>query len=233
LDLEQRLSISQLYDTDWSNKATVYLSGRTIGMKWIRLRIKTGVLLLCLYQIPAFAASEFLKKAIAAYDAGQYNDAMGLLGEAESRDFNDPVLHYYLANTLARLDSKQEAVKEYKIALAMEPDGQMAQYCHDALRALGAEQEIGKSMRGGRGTDDDGGRRRMDPVKEAEMNDDKDRMDKQIDLIRQEAKEIVSGISRDTPDRQYAIKHFRDEAQNKIQQLRDQFMQKWHLGQQN
>ncbi len=203
-------------------------------MKAIWLCAATFGLLLSIYPDSAIAGNEFLDKAIAAYNAGNYNEAMGLLGEAESRDFNDPVLHYYLANTLSHLDSKEEAIKEYKIALAMQPDGQMAAYCHDALKALGVESKPNIPVRSGAkggdrdGTNTPGGRQQFDPDKQAAMNDDRDRMQQQIDYIRQQSREIISGISRDTPDRQYAIQHFRDEAQSKIQALRDQFMQKWH-----
>lgn len=198
-------------------------------MKAIWLRALAFSWLSSLYLSPAIAGSEFLDKAIAAYNAGNYNEAMGLLGEAESRDFNDPVLHYYLANTLSHLDSKDEAIKEYKIALAMQPDGQMAAYCHDALRALGVEATaMSPPNENGGGAHGRLGGRREDSAKLAEMNDDKERMQERIDRIRQEAREIISGISRDTPDRQYAIRHFREEAQRKIQDLRDQFRQKWH-----
>jgi tetratricopeptide (TPR) repeat protein len=205
-------------------------------MKLGWLSVLTFGLLLSLCLSPAIGASEFLDKAIAAYNAGKYSEAMGLLGEAESRDFNDPVLHYYLANTLSHLDAKEEAIKEYKIALAMEPEGQIAQYCHDALRALGAEARgnnlargTGNAVNGGDGRGRAGLLQQFDPVKIAQMNDDRERMQQQIDQIRQQAREIIANISRDTPDRQYAIQHFRDEAQKKVQALRDQFSQRWHL----
>jgi len=92
----------------------------------------------------SIADNPVLQRGIKEYNAGNYNKALGLLGEAESAEFDNPVLHYYMANTLAHVDQKVKAIKEYKIALAIQPNGQLATYCHNALKALGAETAMGK-----------------------------------------------------------------------------------------
>lgn len=83
-------------------------------------------------------AESFLKQGIEAYNQGKYSDAIGLLGGAKSSDSDNPVLHYYMANALVRMNYKTEAIREYKIAIDLEPQGKLADYCRSALRSLGA-----------------------------------------------------------------------------------------------
>lgn len=82
------------------------------------------------------SASAALDSGIKEYNAGNYQRAIGLFGQAESTDFNNPVLHYYLANALAKTNKIPDALKQYKVAMAMEPTGQLANYCRDAIAAL-------------------------------------------------------------------------------------------------
>jgi tetratricopeptide (TPR) repeat protein len=83
-------------------------------------------------------AATALDQGIRAYNAGKYDEAIGRLGQAESTEFNNPILHYYLANALAKTKQTPDAIKEYKVALALEPNGQLADYCRQALQAMGA-----------------------------------------------------------------------------------------------
>lgn len=83
-------------------------------------------------------AESFLNKGIEAYNQGKYSDAIGLLGGAKSSDSDNPVLHYYMANALVRMNYKTEAIREYKIAIDLQPKGKLADYCRSALRTLGA-----------------------------------------------------------------------------------------------
>lgn len=91
----------------------------------------------CSLMASPVAANRYLDQGIKEYYEGNYPEAVGLLGQAEATDFNNPVLHYYLANALSKTNQKADAIKEYKIALAMEPKGQLADYCVRALRDLG------------------------------------------------------------------------------------------------
>jgi thiol-disulfide isomerase/thioredoxin len=94
-----------------------------------------GFAALMLLDKPAYA-NKLLDQAIREYNAGHYSEAIGLFGEAEPTEFNNAVLHYYLANALSKTNQKEDAAKEYKIALALEPHGQLADYCARALRVL-------------------------------------------------------------------------------------------------
>jgi len=100
--------------------------------------------------LPVCAESPFLKKGIEAYTAGDYNKAAGLLGAAQSAEFNNPILHYYLANTLARLNERDGAIREYRIAYALEPDGDVGRQCRLALSVYGADLLSSKNPKGNR-----------------------------------------------------------------------------------
>ena len=90
--------------------------------------------------LPAtFGDSQFLQNAIIQYNAGQYQEAIGLLGEAESTEFNNPILHYYKANAFTKAGIPAEAIKEYKMTLMLQPDEKIAAYCHEALQSLNEE----------------------------------------------------------------------------------------------
>ena len=86
----------------------------------------------------ALAESPFLEKGIAAYTRGNYAEAIGMFGAAKSTESDNPTMHYYMANCLVKLGSKPDAIREYKMALAISPTGQISQYCTAALRSLGA-----------------------------------------------------------------------------------------------
>ncbi len=103
------------------------------NIKLLPTLLTTGWLLLA----PMAFSNELLTKAISEYNRGNYPNAIGLFGQAESTEFNNPILHYYLANALAKTNQKADAIKEYKVALAMAPQGQMAAYCRQGLVALG------------------------------------------------------------------------------------------------
>lgn len=105
--------------------------------KWLPAAVITCWLLFT----PTAFSNELLAKAIREYNRGNYPIAIGLFGQAESTEFNNPVLHYYLANALAKTNQKADAIKEYKVALAMAPQGQMAVYCRQGLSALGVQSE--------------------------------------------------------------------------------------------
>ncbi|PZM85393.1 MAG: hypothetical protein DKT66_04200 [Candidatus Melainabacteria bacterium] len=85
---------------------------------------------------PSAISSELLNKGIAAYTAGDYVQAVKLLQEAKRRDFENANLHYYMASAFVRLKRNQEAIQEYKLALDLNPDGKLAEYCRGALNIL-------------------------------------------------------------------------------------------------
>lgn len=91
----------------------------------------------CLLQ-PAFADQDFMKLGISEYKAGDFANASGHLGAALSTDYNNPTLHYYLANSYVKLGQKDGAIREFRIAYALQPKGEIAQYSKQALIKLGA-----------------------------------------------------------------------------------------------
>ncbi len=87
---------------------------------------------------PGLCESPFLARGIDAFNKGQYSEAIGMFGAAKATESDNATLHYYMANCLVRLNSKADAIREYKLALDLAPQGKMTEYCQSALRALGA-----------------------------------------------------------------------------------------------
>lgn len=86
---------------------------------------------------PPTSSASPLKEGIKAFKAGDFKNAIGLLGSAQSTDFNNPVLHYYMANAFVRLSRREPAIREYRIAYALAPDQEVGQNSKRALVALG------------------------------------------------------------------------------------------------
>jgi tetratricopeptide (TPR) repeat protein len=80
-----------------------------------------------------FPDSPFLDQGIKDYTGGDYLSALEHLEAAETSDFDKPLLHYYLANTYLQLHEEPHAVREYKIAYALKPDGELSGMCKRAL----------------------------------------------------------------------------------------------------
>ncbi|MBK9201283.1 MAG: hypothetical protein IPL73_02320 [Candidatus Obscuribacter sp.] len=89
---------------------------------------------------PAFALSPALKQGMEEYNQGEYKAAEGHLGQALASDFDNAVLHYYLANTYVHLNKKQDAIKEFRIAYALEPNKEVGKLSKVALGYLGVEE---------------------------------------------------------------------------------------------
>jgi tetratricopeptide (TPR) repeat protein len=84
-------------------------------------------------------AREFVKQGMADYKAGDYANAAGHLGAALSSDFNNPLLHYYLGNSYVQLKQKDGAIREFRIAYALQPTGEVGNYARRALLGLGTD----------------------------------------------------------------------------------------------
>jgi hypothetical protein len=85
------------------------------------------------------AENAVLEQAIKDYYAGDYQTAAGHLGEAESAEFNNAKLHYFLANSFVHLKQKDAAIREYRIAYALEPTGEVGELSKQALVLCGVE----------------------------------------------------------------------------------------------
>jgi tetratricopeptide (TPR) repeat protein len=89
-------------------------------------------------QLSALADNPIMTQGIREYTAGDYANAAGHLGAALSTDYNNAKLHYYLASAYSHLNQRDDAVREYRIAYALQPDGEVGGYAKQALATLGA-----------------------------------------------------------------------------------------------
>jgi tetratricopeptide (TPR) repeat protein len=108
-------------------------------MKWrpIKNFILLSVALLAFPQ--ASLAENFLKEGMAEFAAGNYSDASGHFGGALTTDFNNATLHYYLGSCYAHMKQKDAAIREFRIAYALDPEKEVGQYAKQALVIYGAE----------------------------------------------------------------------------------------------
>lgn len=86
-----------------------------------------------------------LSKAIALYRCRQFANAANDLGAALPSEFNNPLLHYYYANCMVHLRHKESAIREYRIAYALQPSGTVGEYCRLCLDRFGIDAE-GKKL---------------------------------------------------------------------------------------
>jgi tetratricopeptide (TPR) repeat protein len=106
-------------------------------------------------QSSALADNPLLTQGIREYTAGDYANAAGHLGAALSTDYNNAKLHYYLASAYSHLNQRDDAVREYRIAYALQPEGEVGGYAKQALTTLGAstsEKKTDDSPSGPAGT---------------------------------------------------------------------------------
>jgi tetratricopeptide (TPR) repeat protein len=102
-------------------------------------------LLLCTFNV-ALAASPEMKEGVAEFNAGNYKQAESLLGIAQSAEFSNPVFHYFLANTYVKLNKKDLAIQEFRIAFALAPEKEVGKLSRQALGYLGVEEETKKTV---------------------------------------------------------------------------------------
>lgn len=97
-----------------------------------------------LLSAPAFATSPEMKDGVAEFNAGNYKQAESLLGIAQSAEFSNPVFHYFLANTYVKLNKKDLAIQEFRIAFALAPEKEVGKLSRQALGYMGVEEETKK-----------------------------------------------------------------------------------------
>ena len=93
----------------------------------------------------ALALSPDLKQGIPAYNTGDYKEAVSHLSGALSQDFNNAVLHYYLANSFVHLGQRDAAIREFRIAYALEPEKEAGKLSKLALKYMGVETGAGEA----------------------------------------------------------------------------------------
>ena len=77
-----------------------------------------------------------MDEGIKEYTAGKYSDAISHLGSALNSEFNNAKLHYYMGSCYLKLNEKDAAVREFRIAYALEPTGTPGKYAKQALESM-------------------------------------------------------------------------------------------------
>jgi hypothetical protein len=77
-----------------------------------------------------------LARGLENYHKQQFLPAIRDLDLVCARDPRHSVAHYYLANCFLKIDDKQRAIEEYKLALNFSRDAKIVEYCRRALLTL-------------------------------------------------------------------------------------------------
>lgn len=105
-----------------------------------------ALLLSGLSQHAAQALNPHMRQGIVDYQNGDFLSAAGNLGAALPTDFNNATLHYYMANCYVHLKHMPDAVREFRIAYALDPTGQVGKFSKSALDFLDVEA-IGSGLK--------------------------------------------------------------------------------------
>jgi len=82
---------------------------------------------------PLAVAAAVYDDGIKEYAAGNFKQAVLLLNRAVGAEPANAMAHYYLANALVHMDEHEEAIVEYRMCLALDPNGAVSDYCKQAL----------------------------------------------------------------------------------------------------
>jgi len=100
-------------------------------------RVTLTIALIAAFLSQSVWAASPIDQGIAEFNAGHYDKAIALFGEAEPTNFNNAVFHYYFGSALVRTNHNADAIKQFKLALVLEPKGKVSEYCQKALANLG------------------------------------------------------------------------------------------------
>ena len=106
-----------------------------------KLALCAALFLASLSCMPVSAANKFLLQGIQDYRDGDFNAAAGNLGAAMPTEFNNPMLHYYMGNCCVHLKQMESAVREFRIAYALDPTGQVGKFAKSALDYLDVDAQ--------------------------------------------------------------------------------------------
>ncbi|HEY9679145.1 MAG TPA: hypothetical protein V6C76_14145 [Drouetiella sp.] len=100
-------------------------------------RALAAVLACGISTLPSFAAASNdeseMQQGMSSYKEHAYPEALGHFGAALPADFNNANLHYHMANCLVHLRQKESAIREYRIAYALEPHSKVGRYSKQCL----------------------------------------------------------------------------------------------------
>lgn len=107
-----------------------------------------GVLTLVLCRA-TLAENPNLLQGIEKFNAGAYAEAARLFRKGETAEPSNALLHYYLAESLVKLNQENDAIREYRQAESLAPNSQIAEYSRTALAALGASPAVSAGPQSG------------------------------------------------------------------------------------
>lgn len=107
-------------------------------------KVQTALIALCsafLLHAPCTAdeSKNALQSGMSAFKSGKYADAAGHFGLALTTEFNNSVLHYYLGNCFVHMNQRDAAVREFRIAYALDPERDVGKFAKQALLGLNAD----------------------------------------------------------------------------------------------
>ncbi len=92
------------------------------------------LLLLCVsIATPGYAEQYRLTDEMAAYNQGDYRQAIGIGQLLAAQDADNATVHYFLANSYSHLNEPEQAQKQYLLCEKLTDDLQMRAYCDQAL----------------------------------------------------------------------------------------------------
>lgn len=94
---------------------------------------------------PAMTEDSPMETGIKEYTAGKYSDALEHLGGALNSEFNNAKLHYYMGSCYLKLHHKEAAVREFRIAYALEPTGTPGKYAKQTLESMDVDKSSGNT----------------------------------------------------------------------------------------
>ena len=94
------------------------------------------VLAFAMFPGVALAQANF-EEGVRHYKGGRYQHAVKSFSEAALEQPLNQEAHYYLANSLALVQAHQQAIAEYEMCYRLDPFGDVAHYCRQALSAYG------------------------------------------------------------------------------------------------
>jgi hypothetical protein len=91
---------------------------------------------------PMASTASGMDEGIKAYSNGNYSDAIAHLKDALNSEFNSAKLHYYMGACYMKLKRKDLAVREFRIAYALEPGSTPGKYAKKALDMMDIDRDV-------------------------------------------------------------------------------------------
>ncbi len=88
---------------------------------------------------PACLADDDLQQGFQEYRKHDWDEALAHFGAALPIEFNNANLHYHMANCMVHMRQKESAIREYRIAYALDPQGRIGNYSKMCLHLFGID----------------------------------------------------------------------------------------------